>query len=61
MVKAGSMDKKMFSTMTGEMAVAKSSDFMTREEGKGKSVGIMSFMSKSTKLRWINCQAVLVT
>lgn len=50
----------MFNIMAGEMAVVKSSDFMTREDGKGKSVGIMSFMSKGSKLSWLNGQAVLV-
>ena len=56
-----SQGQGMFNTTVGEMAVLKNSDFMTREGGKGKSVVVMSFMSKGTKLSWLNGQAVLVT
>ena len=51
----------MFNMMNGEMAVVKSSDFVSREEGKGKSIGLMSFMTTVPKLSWINGKVVLVT
>jgi hypothetical protein len=47
----------MFNTMTGDMAVVKNTGI-----GKmGKSVGLMSFMTMSPKLAWMNDLIALVT
>ena len=47
----------MFNTMTGDMVVLKNSGI-----GKtGKTVGLMSFMTMSPKLNWMNNLVALVT
>ena len=51
----------IFNLMTGEMAVVKSSGIGKIEAGKGKSIGLASFMSMSPKLAWVNTLTALVT
>lgn len=54
-------DQGVFNTTTGEMAVLKGYDIAKMVEGKGKSVGLWSFMTMSEKLSWMNDVIALVT
>lgn len=47
--------------MTGDMVVMKGSGIGKVENGKGKSVGLMSFMTMSSKLNWLNNLVAVVT
>jgi len=51
----------MFNIMSGDMAVVKGSGFGKVEDMKGKSVGLMSFMTMAPKLAWLNSVVALVT
>jgi hypothetical protein len=51
----------MFTTMTGDMAVIKGSGYGKPEAGKGKGLGIWSFMTMSPKLTWMNMTVALTT
>jgi hypothetical protein len=51
----------IFTTMTGEMAVVKGSGIGKVEGGKGKAVGLMSFMTMSPKLNWLNNLIAVIT
>lgn len=54
-------DQGVFRLSTGEMGVLKGLDLAKMVEGKGKSVGLWSFMTMSEKLDWLNGVAALVT
>ena len=55
------MGTGMFTTMTGDMAVIKGSGYGKPEMGKGKGLGIWSFMTMSQKLNWMNMTVALTT
>lgn len=57
----GTMGTGLFTTMTGDMAVIKGSGYGKPEMGKGKGVGIWSFMTMSQKLGWMNMTVALTT
>jgi len=57
----GTMGTGLFTTMTGDMAVIKGSGYGKPEMGKGKGLGIWSFMTMSQKLGWMNMTAALTT
>jgi hypothetical protein len=47
--------------MTGDMAVIKGSGIGKVENGKGKAVSLMSFMTMASKLSWLNNLVAVVT
>lgn len=51
----------MFNAVTGDMAVMKGSGIGKVENGKGKVVALMSFMTMSPKLNWLNNLVAVVT
>jgi hypothetical protein len=55
------MGTGLFTTMTGDMAVIKGSGYGKPEAGKGKGLGIWSFMTMSQKLNWMNMTVTLTT
>jgi hypothetical protein len=54
-------DQGMFNTMAGDMGVIKGYDVSKMVDGKGKSVGLWTFMTMSEKLVWLNDMIALVT
>jgi hypothetical protein len=55
------MGTGLLTTMTGGMAVIKGTGYGKPEMGKGKGVGIWSFMTMSPTLAWMNTAVALVT
>ncbi len=55
-------DQGMFMTMTGDMGILKGFDLSKMSmSGKPTAVGLMSFMTMSEKLAWMNDLIALVT
>ena len=57
----GTIGTGIFTTMTGDMAVIKGTGYGKPETGKGKGVGIWSFMTMSPNLSWMNTTVALTT
>ncbi len=53
-------DQGVFNTLTEDIVVLKGYDMAKMIEGKGKSVGLWSFMTISEKLSWLNDLIALV-
>ena len=54
-------DQGVFNTTAGDMAILKGYDIAKMVDGKGKSVGLWSFMTMSEKLSWLNDVIAVVT
>ncbi|MCW4017310.1 MAG: hypothetical protein NWF00_01285 [Candidatus Bathyarchaeota archaeon] len=54
-------DQGILTTTTGEIAILKGFDLAKMVEGKGVSVGLLSFMTLAEKLDWINDVIAVVT
>lgn len=57
----GTIGTGLFTTMTGDMAVIKGTGYGKPEAGKGKGLGIWSFMTMAPKLQWMNMTVALTT
>lgn len=51
----------MMTTNSGEVAFIKSYDISKMEDGKGKAIGVWSFMTAAEKLSWMNNLIAIVS
>lgn len=54
-------DQGILTTTTGDMATLKGFDLAKMVEGKGVSVGLLSFMTMAEKLDWMNDVIAVIT
>jgi hypothetical protein len=54
-------DQGILTTTTGDMAILKGFDLAKMVEGKGVSVGLLSFMTMAETLDWMNDVIAVIT